>query len=108
LPQVGFDRLPDADLALAFEQLRQRRVPSLAIGTVQLHVQHVLVALPGLIEQEGVLASGIAVQYRRMIHRLMLHRVEDLMQQCEERAALGGNDVELDDVRNWHRPPHAG
>ena len=49
------------DLALALQDMWQGSVPGLAIGSVQLHVQHVLVALPRLVEEERVCVVGIAV-----------------------------------------------
>jgi hypothetical protein len=59
-------------------------------------------AFPGLIEQEGVLGFGITVQDRRVIHRLVLHRIEDMMQPLEKLRAPVRHDLELDHIGDGH------
>jgi hypothetical protein len=75
---------------------------------MQLHVEHVLMAFPGLGEQEGVLRPWIAVQRGRVIHRLMLHRVQDMIEQRQELISPRGDDLELDDIGDRHGRPQAG
>jgi hypothetical protein len=88
--------------------MRQRRVPFLPVGPLQLHVEHVLMAFPGLGEQERVRGFRVAMQSRRVIHRFALHHVQDVMKKCQELFALVGNDLELDDIGDRHRRTHAG
>jgi hypothetical protein len=107
-PPIGFDRLPDADLALAFQDMRQGSVPGLAVGPVQLHLQHLLMALPGLIEKESVLVTGIPVQNRGVIGRLVLHRIQHVTQPLQELVAPVGQSLEPDDIGDGHDRPHAG
>jgi hypothetical protein len=65
-------------------------------------------ALPGLIKQEGVLEVRVTVQDRRVIHRLVLHRIEDMMQPLEKLRAPLRHDLELDHIGDGHHRPHAG
>jgi hypothetical protein len=88
--------------------MRQRRVPFLPIRPMQLHVEHVLVTFPGLVKQESVLGYEIAVQYRRLIHRLVLHRIENVIEPFKKLFSSLGDDFELDDIGDGHHRPHAG
>ena len=55
---------------------------------MQLHVEHVFVALPSLKEHEPVRRPGILVQERLMEPGLATHRVENAVEQRKEALAL--------------------
>jgi hypothetical protein len=65
-------------------------------------------AFPGLVKQERVRVAGIAVQDRRVIGRLVLHRIQHEVQPLEKFVAPIRHDLELDDIGNGHDRPHAG
>jgi hypothetical protein len=88
--------------------MRQRRVPCLPIGPVQLHVEHVLMAFPGLGEQEPVLGFRVAMQRGAVIHRLLPHRVQDMMKKRQKLIPPRGDDLELDDIGDRHDVTQAG
>jgi hypothetical protein len=88
--------------------MRQRRVPFLPVGPLQLHVEHVLMAFPGLGEQERVRGFRVAMQSRGVIHRLSFHRVQDVMKKRQELFSSLGYDLELDDIGDRHGGAHAG
>jgi hypothetical protein len=88
--------------------MRQGGVPGRAIRPVELNLQHLLVAFPGLIEQEAVLVAGIAMQHRPVIGRLMLHRIQHGGQPLQELVAPLRHGLELDHIGHGHDGPHAG
>jgi hypothetical protein len=82
--------------------MRQGGVPGISIRTVQLHVQHVFMAFPGFVQQEAVLIAGIAVQHRRVIVGLVLHRIQHEVQTLQKLLAPVRHDLELDQIGNGH------
>lgn len=69
---------------------------------MQLHVEHVFVALPRFVKHEVVLGVRIAVQVSFMKHRLAAHGVEHAVQKLEKAIALKGRNVKFDHVRDSH------
>src|SRR5690242_5633612 len=79
LLSVAADRLPDGNLAFTSKNCGKRIMPGLPIRPMQLHAQHVLVALPGLAKHEAVLGRRVTVQDRLMEGGFVPHCVEDFV-----------------------------
>src|SRR5438874_431676 len=100
---IGTHRLPDRNVALLLQQPRQRIMPGLAVRPMELDAENILVALPGLIQHEPVLARRIPVENGLVEHWLAPHRVEHAFQQLKELAAPIRYHLKLDEIRHWHR-----
>src|SRR4051812_34837160 len=77
-------------------------MPLPAIGSLQLHLDHVVEVFPGLVEHVAMLIFRVAVQHRLVEHRFMPHRVKDSIEEPQKALAFRRIDIKADRKGDWH------